>query len=160
MPHANIRAPHASPIPIALALALMGCSLSAWAGLGGDASSIRADSARFRGQLVRTSLLAYERHDIAIGAGGMVHEYLAPSGKVFAVTWQGQLPPDLVQLFGAYFEPIRSAMAAHSGPGTHRQFFVNQSDLVVRAFGHVRDFRGLAYVPSLVPAGVEVGSLP
>ena len=154
MSHANHRV-----LPVLIMLAMAGFNTPASAGLGGDSSSIRVDSARLRGQLVSTSMLQFERHDITTSAGGTVHEYLSPSGKVFAVTWHAQLPPDLKQLFGMYFEPFRSAMVAQSGPGTHRRVAVVRPDLIVQAFGHVRDFKGMAYVPSLVPAGVDPSSL-
>jgi hypothetical protein len=78
---------------------------------------------------------------------------------VFAVTWQGPTPPDLRQLFGSYFEPFRSAAAAQSRPGGHRQLSIAQSDFVVQAIGHLRTFQGKAFVPSLVPAGVSVAEL-
>jgi hypothetical protein len=157
MSHTNHHAPGALPVLIVLAFASF--SIPASAGLGGDAGSIRIDSVRLRGQLVSTSMLQYERHDITTSAGGKVHEYLSPSGKVFAVSWQARLPPDLQQVFGTYFEPFRTAVVAQSGPGTHRQVTVVQPDLVVQAVGRVRDFRGMAYVPSLVPAGVALSSL-
>jgi hypothetical protein len=143
-----------------LALAVTSFSASSSAGLGGDENSIRLDSTRLGGQWVRTSLLQYERHDITSSAGGTVHEYLSRSGKVFAVSWQARLPPDLRQLFGSYFEPLRAAEAAQTRPGAHRQVAIVQPDFVYLAAGNARAFQGRAYVPSLVPAGLDVSSLP
>jgi len=132
----------------------------AQARLGGDATTIRDDSVRLHGQLISTPMLQYERHDITTSAGGVIHEYQSRSGTVFAVTWQAPLPPDLRQIFGNYFETFRAAEAAQSRPGTHRQAQVLQSDFVFRAAGRMRAFTGRAYVPSLVPAGVDADSLP
>jgi len=143
-----------------LLLALASFAAPAFARLGGDFASINEDSARVRGQLVSTDLLNYQRHDITTSAGTVIHEYLSRSGKVFAVTWQGPLPPDLRQLFGDYFESFRSAAAAQSHPGGHRQFSIQQSDFVMQASGHLRAFQGRAFVPSLVPSGVTISELP
>lgn len=128
--------------------------------LGGDYASVSDDSAQLKGQLVSTTMLNCDRHVITTGSGTVIHEYLSRSGKVFAVTWHGPLPPDLRQLFGDYFEPFSSAAAAQSRPGGHRQLNIQQPDFVVQASGHLRAFQGSAYVPSLVPSGVSVADLP
>src|ERR1017187_6573111 len=149
----------ARALPAFLSLAFVWCASPARANLGGDADSVSADSVKLKGQLVSMPMLQYNGHDITIASGTVVHEYLSPAGKVFAVTWQGPTPPDLRQLFGSYFEPFRSAAAAQSRPGGHRQLSIVQFDFVVQASGYVRAFQGKAYVPSLVPAGVSVAEL-
>jgi uncharacterized protein DUF2844 len=145
---------------VLVALALLCTAPPASAGLGGDLDSVTADSVRFRSQLVSTPMRDYQRHDIALGSNGVIHEYLSNAGKVFAVTWQGPLPPDLRQLFGDYFEPFRAAAAAQVRPGAHRYLRVSEPDFVVESSGHLRSFQGRAYVLSLVPPGVDVGDLP
>ncbi len=149
----------------ALGLSALGCLTAsllpapALAYLGGDESSIAADRDAFKGQLRSTPMQQYSRHEITLGASTMVQEYTTPSGKVFAVTWQGPFPPDLRQLFGSYFTQYQSALAAQPRPGMHRQVRVAQGDLVVESAGHLRSFYGRAYVPSLVPAGVNLADL-
>jgi hypothetical protein len=156
----NDRGLHATrAIPAFIAITFAWLAAPASASLGGDVTSVSDDSVQFRGQLVSTGMLHYDRHDITAASGTVVHEYLSPGGKVFAVTWKGPMPPDLRQLFGAYFEPFRSAAAAQSRPGGHRQISVVQPDFVVQAAGHMRAFQGKAYVPSLVPSGVSVAEL-
>lgn len=151
----------ATPCLMALAaVSLAAFATPAPAALGGDAATIRLDTDRFRGQLVSTEMARFTRHDILSGPDAVVHEYLAPNGRVFAVTWRGPLPPDLSQLFGSYYEAYRSAAVAQSHPGSHRQVHVVQADLVVHALGRLRAFQGMAYVPSLIPAGVDIASLP
>jgi hypothetical protein len=150
----------ARPLPTLLSLAMICFAWPAFATLGGDAGSINADSAKLGGQHAGVSMLHYERHDLTIGAGSMVHEYLSPAGKVFAVTWHGPLPPDLRQLFGTYFQAAQSGAAAQSQPGSHRRLNITQPDLVVQSSGHLRAFQGKAYVPSLVPPDVSVADLP
>jgi len=149
----------ARALPGLLPLGLAWIAAPAWASLGGDVGSVGADSVQFKGQLVSSAMLQYDRHDITTNAGTVVHEYLSHAGKVFAVTWQGPRPPDLRQLFGSYFEPFQSAAAAQSRPGMHRQVSVVQADFVVHAVALLRAFQGKAYVPSLVPAGVAVAEL-
>jgi Protein of unknown function (DUF2844) len=146
-------------LPALISLTLLWLASPASASLGGDVDSVSSDRITLKGQLVSTPMLQYQMHVITSISGTVVHEYLSHAGKVFAVTWQGPKPPDLRQLFGSYFEPFRSAAAAQSRPGSHRQLNIAQSDFVVQAMGHMRDFQGKAYVPSLIPAGVSVADL-
>jgi hypothetical protein len=140
-------------------LAFVWLASPALAGLGGDYDSVRADSAKLKGQLMSTGMLNYDRHIITTGSGTVILEYASHSGKVFSVRWHGSLPPDLRQLFGEYFNSLTSAEAAQSRPGGHRQLRIQQPDFVVQASGHLREFQGSAYVPSLVPIGVSVADL-
>ena len=156
----NYRSKHAAlSLPALIAAAFAWVAAPAAASLGGDVASVRDDTVKLRGQLVSTPMLQYDRHDITTGPGAVVHEYLSRAGTIFAVTWQGPLPPDLRQLFGSYFEPFRNAAVAQSTPGGHRHLSIVQSDFVVESSGHLRAFQGKAYVPSLVPSGVSVADL-
>ena len=156
MDHVQFSAARA--VPMLMWLALLGAAAPASARLGGDFASVDADSSGVRGQLISTPMLAYERHDISSGTS-VIREYLA-NGKVFAVSWQAPVPPDLQQLFGDYFESFRASAAAQAHPGAHRLVRVALPDLVVVSAGHLRAFRGKAYIPSLVPAGVNIADLP
>jgi hypothetical protein len=132
------------------------------ADLGGDVRSVSVDRAALRGQLQSTSMQQYDVHEISGPDGAMVREYATPQGKVFAVSWQGPMPPDLQQLFGSYFSQYQAAASAsaEAHPGMHRQLSIAQPDFVVQSLGRMRAFHGKAYVPSLVPAGVSVADLP
>ncbi len=61
------------------------------------------------------------------------------------------------QLLGEYFGRFQStAVVAHQqSPGQHRQFHLAQPDLVILSSGRLRNFRGIAYLPTLLPAGVS-----
>lgn len=135
-------------------------SSAARAALGGDAGSVASDSVAWAAQLRTTATLQYDQHEIRF-AGQTVHEYVSRAGQVFAVTWQGPLPPHMHQLLGQYFARFQSAaLAAHQrSPGQHRQFQLAQPDLVIRSSGRMRAFRGIAYLPALVPSGVTVDQL-
>ena len=127
--------------------------------LGGDVDSVSVDRDVMHAQLRSTPMQLYDMHEITSAGGGVVHEYSTRQGTVFALTWQGQLPPDLEQLFGNYYKQYQDAAAAHSRPGMHRQLSIANPDFIVESSGRMRSFRGKAYVPSLVPAGVSVADL-
>ena len=127
--------------------------------LGGDVDSVSADREALRAELRSTPMQRYELHEISTAGGTRVHEYTTRQGTVFAVTWQGPVPPDLRQLFGNYYDKYQSAAATQARPGMHRQLMIAAGDLVVQSTGHLRAFRGRAYVPSLVPTGVAVADI-
>lgn len=138
----------------------LAASPSALAALGGDAGSVAADRAAFAAQLRTTATVQYDVHEIS-SAAQTVHEYVTRQGQVFAVTWQGAVPPNMRQLLGEYFPRFQSAaVAAHQQrPGQHRQFTLAQPDLVIQSSGRLRNFHGIAYLPGLVPAGVAITQL-
>jgi len=132
----------------------------ALAALGGDLNSAQDDAVHMKAQARPGSRAssAYEVQELTLTSGTVVREYASPAGKVFAVTWHGPQIPDLTQLFGSYYPQFAQAAGApHAG---HRHLQVRQPDLVVESNGRMRAFHGLAYVPSLVPAGVQVAALP
>ncbi len=144
--------------------------------LGGPAQSIAADQQALGGQL-RTlnqaqastgeqamregtpvpSNPAYTVEQISIPTGATVNEYLSPDGTVFAVSWRGPRPPDLSQLLGSYFAEFQTAAAA---PRAQRgPLLVRTESLVVETSGHMRDLRGRAYLPALLPSGVTADEI-
>jgi hypothetical protein len=133
-------------------------SSPAFAGLGGDASSITTDAAKMRGQASSTPAGGYTVSQITLPSGTVLNEYVSAEGKVFAVTWKGAAFPDLSQALGAYFAEYKAAAAAtpHSG---HHHLTVQDSDLVVTTSGHMRAWRGVAYVPSLLPPNFSLGGI-
>lgn len=147
----------AAPI---VALALFACSAIpvAFATLGGDANSIDADQMRIHAQTGRlTQGTTYSVRELQL-SGTLVHEYLSATNKVFAVSWRGRSVPDLRTLLGdRYFQSyIGAAMA---GPHNRHQLSVRQEDLVVQSGGHMREYFGRAYVPSLLPSGFSVNEI-
>ena len=66
----------------------------------------------------------------------LVREYAAPSGVVFAVSWNGPRMPDLRQTLGTYFPQFLNApRPAHPN---HAHFAIQQSNLVVQSSAHMR----------------------
>jgi hypothetical protein len=126
------------------------------ASLGGDATSVQADQAKMQGSLRTTNNDSYTLHEIQAPTGVAVKEYVSTSGKVFAVTWQGPIHPDLRQLLGTYFDQFVQAEQAQRAQRHGRgPVQIQQPGLVVQVSGHMRAFLGKAYVPQMLPAGVR-----
>ena len=113
---------------------------------------------KFQGRVNSTTEhLTYRIHEISLPSGTLVREFVAQSGGVFAITWQGPTMPNLRQLLGKYFEDY--VAAAKSTPLGRRRIDIAAADLVVHASGHMRAFSGIAYIPKSIPNGVSVGDL-
>jgi hypothetical protein len=91
----------------------------------------------------------------------MVREYVNPSGTVFAVAWDGPWIPDLRQVLGDHFDRYQAAMQSRQhGARTGRGgVVIDEPGLVVQMSGHPRAFTGRAYLPALLPAGVQLESI-
>lgn len=139
-----------------LLLALAG---SALAELGGSAETVQADQTRMKASQRITAAALYSVHTMQTAAGVTVREYVSTGGIVFAVTWQGPAKPDLQQLLGTYFQTFSDAAAAARGGRSRGPLRVAQPGLVVQSGGHMRAFRGRAYVPDLIPDGVSLDEI-
>jgi hypothetical protein len=146
---------------LALLLATLVAPAIARAALGDDLTSVEADRTHLRGALRVTSTAHYAVHEIALDSGAVVHEYVAPSGTVFAVTWSSPGPPDLRQLLGGYFQRFSQAMAARDATrgAARRPPSVHDGNLVVEFGGRLRAFTGSAYLTDQMPAGVSAEAL-
>ena len=151
---------------------LVGClvfatSLPARAALGADAGSIESDVAAMQGTMAPAATQAaetstagsensapYEVKSFVTPTGTTVREYVAASGKVFGVGWQGHRPPDLSILLGSHYSEYTSAAARRIHHDMHRSMTTLPDTVVVMA-GHMGHVAGHAYVPSLVPAGLD-----
>ncbi len=123
-----------------------------WAVLGQRVQSVHSDQQRMRGQLRSVSRQGYTVQQIT-SPGGVVNEYVSPDGIVFGVSWQGLTVPNLSQLLGSYFKQFQQA-ARSSAKRRHAVVF-RTDQLVVESGGHMRGFRGRAYVPALIPRNVS-----
>ena len=90
---------------------------------------------------------------IAAPDGSVVNQFVSPSGIVFGVSWQGATIPDLSQLLGEYFPEFQQA--ARSLGRKRGGIGVKTDRVVVESGGHMRAFRGRAYVPALVPESLS-----
>jgi hypothetical protein len=125
--------------------------------LGEPATGVSAEGARLKAALRVTSAAAYTIHELQLPGGTTVREFAMPGGLVFAVSWLGPDKPDFRSLLGSYFTTYAAAPRSAGLSRTH--LAIDETNLVVRAGGHPRAFFGLAYVPQLLPQGVDPGSL-
>lgn len=132
----------------------------AWASLGGDEASIRADQVQMRGTRTVKTAQSYTVHEIQAANGVVVREYISPEGKVFGVAWNGPWKPDMRQLLGSNFEQYaRANQSQNAGRMGRRPVTINEPGLVLQLGGHVRAFAGRAYVPEMLPSGVGAESI-
>ena len=143
---------------LTLTAAALGSAAPAMAALGGDVSSVEADRVSLKGALTGFRAgQSYGVHELTTASGVRLREYVA-GGKVFAVSWQGPVIPDLRQVLGAYYATYaRAAAAPHEGG--HRHLKVVQPGLVVESSGRMRAFSGRAWDPALLPASFSVADI-
>lgn len=149
-----------------LASLLVGAAVCpAHAALGETANSVAADAASLNATAVKHSprsamnaptIVAYMVEEMTTASGIAVSEYVGPDGKIFAASWRGRRPPDLSVLLGSYFTQYQEAAIA-GGLGAHglHHASVRGSEVVVEMAGHMRDMSGRAFLPAMLPSGVE-----
>ncbi len=123
------------------------------AALGEAEGSIAADAVGARAAVEMSPQAGFTVNRFTDATATNVREYAAPNGIVFAVAWDGMATPDLSRLLGAYYGDYVSA-AAGAPAGSQRSRGVGQGGIVERS-GPMRAMRGRAYVPALMPAGVD-----
>jgi len=131
---------------------ILSVAVPIFAALGGTEDSVAADQAKFHASRKVVAERGFSVHAISEANGTEVREYVAPSGKVFAVTWKGPTLPDLPQLLGASFQEFQTSL--HAKRSRKTSAVVRNPDLVVESTGHMRAFYGRAYLKSLLPNGM------
>ena len=142
-----------SVLAIASIVLLSTCCFGA---LGGDVDSVVADQAQMKAQRRVSQNSGYTVHEMQDSNGIVVREFVSPEGKVFGVSWQGPVRPDLQQVLGTYYDQfMRSAPTRR----THGPVNISVPGLVVQTGGHARALMGRAYIPEMVPNGVNLGDI-
>jgi|HubBroStandDraft_6_1064221.scaffolds.fasta_scaffold53060_3 hypothetical protein len=147
---------HLPALLVGLTIALAAPS-EARAALGGDATSIAADSAALGGTREIRRAGGFEVHVLRLPSGTVIHEYLRDE-KVFAVAWGGPVLPDLRRLLGAYFEPYVQSPQGR-GTGHHHMRQVVTPEWVVQSAGHHQSFVGRAWLPTQLPAELDLDTV-
>jgi Protein of unknown function (DUF2844) len=84
-----------------------------------------------------------------------IRQYVAPTGQIYAVSWDGPAMPDIRALFGDWFGRYQQgATEAQSSAGGLHSSSVEGSDLMVQSSVRLREFTGRAWLPGALPAGV------
>jgi hypothetical protein len=129
----------------------------AFAALGGDVNSVQTDRVHMKGAVRVTTNTVYTVHEISTAYGTSVREFVGADGKVFAVSWDGPVNPDLRQVLGSYYAQfVQAASTLH---GNHRHLSIEQPGLVVQNHGRLRAFAGRAWVPSMLPENFSVDDI-
>ncbi len=147
-------------LPAVLVLLSLLLPFRAAAALGGDVNSVVADQQQMKAKrAVHANDAKYTVHEITTTYGTVVREYVSPEGKVFGVAWRGPFLPNLQQLLGDSYQTFsQAAQNANSGQvrrSRNAPLSVEQPDLVVHSGGHARAFAGQAYIPGMIPSGVD-----
>jgi uncharacterized protein DUF2844 len=145
-------------LSILLLGAFMVSSSTARAVLGQPVASVENDRASLRGELKVIPGEGFSIRQITTAEGTVVKEYVSPSGVVFGVSWRGPVFPDLSELLGTYFPQFQQG-ASIPHPFARRHLLIHTHQLVAETGGHMRDLRGRAYVPALLPAEVSAASI-
>jgi hypothetical protein len=124
-----------------------------WAALGEPEASVSVDSGHFGAAALVAARPSFTVHELRTPAGTVIREFVALTGEVFAVSWQGPYMPSMSQLLGQNFQ--RYATAPRSAGSSRSRLLIDQPDLVVHAGGHIRSYTGVAYLPRLLPPGVS-----
>ncbi len=146
-----------NPLAIALA-ACLSMPVVAFAALGDTVASVETDRVQMKATArVARSASNYTVHELTLNSGATVREYVASSGSIFGVAWNGPTAPNLQQILGQYFSALSDTTAVKRA--SHTQMRVEKADLVVHASGHMRAFAGHAYLTSKLPQGVTAADI-
>lgn len=136
------------------ALFLLAFALPVFATLGEDVSSVQSDQAHMKASINVSRTANYSVHEMKAAEGTAVREFVSPSGKVFGVAWNGPFRPDLKQMLGSYYDQFVAAATSRRA-GHNAPLNIQEPGLVVQMGGHQRSFVGRAYVPGMLPQGVQ-----
>jgi hypothetical protein len=146
-------------LPGMFVIALLAFAPWARATLGGGADSITTDrkalSAVHRATAKRSAYTVEE----VVSDATTVREFVSSAGIVFAIAWNGNVHPDLSQLLGTYSAEYEAASKKTQRTQGRRHRRLTTGNIVVETWGHMRNLRGRAYVPGLVPAGVSLDEI-
>jgi hypothetical protein len=131
----------------------------AQAALGDAEAAVGSDQQKLRASRdQRTSKQGYSIHEL-VSDMHTVREFIGHDGTVFAVSWQGNIRPDLKTLLGNYFSDYSALDEARPRMQGRRPVTIRTDKIVVMKSGHMRDVRGIAYIPSRLPANVNLEDL-
>lgn len=103
---------------------------------------------------------AYTVSTIVAPTGTVVREFVNAQQVVFAVVWQGPVLPDLAAFFGDHFTAYQQAVQQRRAAGQRGGIVhTRKTDLVMVSRGRMGHFEGYAYLPALVPHGVDIQTL-
>lgn len=135
-------------------------SLAAVAELGGTVSSVQADQQRLNATRSVRQAQTYTVHEMRTPNQGVIHEFVTPAGKVFAVSYRGPILGESNALLGSYANQLAPALrTAHNGLHRGGPVHIELPGLTYHAIGHMRSYIVHAYLPDNIPQGVTAEEL-
>jgi hypothetical protein len=145
-------------------LSVLGLSLVAALGapavraaLGGDVRSVMHDHAALGLSPSVTSTANFDLYEGQTGDGTRLREYVDHSGKVFALSYQAPVRPQLAALLGSYASRKRDSVGARQR--SRHLLVINDPDFALTVVHMGRGWRMQAELPTAVPAGVDRSEL-
>jgi len=130
-------------------------TLPACAALGQYESSVSFDQEYMKSEDHVLEFRTYRVHGLTNANGTIVREYVSPKGVVFGIAWQAPFMPNMEQLLGSYVTNLQTASKSQTQVRHLRGVIVRTNDFVFVSGGHMRFWKGSAYLPSLVPSNVS-----
>ncbi len=157
-PSLRARAWLGAMVALAAAMPLAPC---AWASLGDSTSSALRDGAWKSQARVAAGAAGAWVTDTAVRTPDqvLVHEYSGADGRIFALSWSGPTVPDLQGLYADSFPAYAAWRQTHPSLSLDAPVEVRSASIVAYLGGHMGAFSGSAYVPALVPGGVDLARL-
>lgn len=142
---------------LAALAAALACASPAFAELGGAPTLGPSDTGPGAAAAAGLQVRQITRAD-----GGVEREYLGADGVVVAVAWRGRFAPALSALMGTRYltQMTQQARALREqGLGSHHMTSQSGPTFAVNATATQRLWSGVAWLPPLLPAGVDARSL-
>ena len=138
--------------------------LPARAALGDNAASVLTDQARMKGTLRSVDAHTYVMHEITASTGTVVREYVSPGGSGVRCRLGGPVPARSAatpwSVLSAGAAGPEGGIVGQQQPRARRAPVVIETPgLVMYETGHMRSFHGQAYIPQLVPQGVQASDI-
>jgi hypothetical protein len=129
------------------------------AALGESVDSVESDRESLTA--VRGAVTAHREYTVHVikTDSTVIREYVSPQGIVFAIAWNGLVHPNLTELLGSYEGEYQEALRQTPRKQGRRQLHVKTDRVVVQKWGHIRDMKGRAYAPDLIPPGVSIDAI-
>lgn len=148
---------------ILLSIGILGVSLAissqACATLGEPANSVAKDrKALSAKQSSSTPGAKFSVQEIT-SDNNVIREYIAPSGVVFGIAWSGIAHPDLAPLLGSYTSAYQKVARQTARKPGRRNVRMQADGIVVEKWGHMGNLKGKAYLPALIPQGVNANEI-
>jgi len=124
--------------------------------LGQNEDSVDKDIKTLSGTRISLTNDEFTIHQITTSTN-IIKEYVSKDGVIFGISWRGRVHPDLSVLLGSYFDEYKNTEANSAKQKGHAPIELKTSNLHIEKSGHMRDLRGRAFDPNLIPKGLTEG---